>query len=135
MSSNFKFLKENYVSKKDSNTLVAIIEGDKIATMNDFYNHIAKQLRLPAYFGKNLDALFDCLCDFSWLEANNVHVILRGYDSFLSKEQPLKRWDVLVTLNDAADEWKAMKGKDKIKFEIHVEPSHRIKQDLEDAEI
>jgi hypothetical protein len=28
-----------------------------------------------------------------------------------------------------------MKGKDKIKFEIHVEPSQRIKQDLEDAEI
>ena len=135
MSNNYKFLKESYTSKKDKNTEVAILDGKTIATMADFYAQIAKQLHLPSYFGKNLDALFDCLCDFSWLDTNNVHIVLRGYDEFLSKEPRNKRWDILVTFNDAANEWRAMKGKDKIKFEIHVEPSEKIKQDLEDAEV
>ena len=135
MSNNYKFLKESYTSKKDKNTEVAILDGKTIATMADFYTQIAKQLHLPSYFGKNLDALFDCLCDFSWLDTNNVHIVLRGYDEFLSKEPRNKRWDILVTFNDAANEWRAMKGKDKIKFEIHVEPSEKIKQDLEDAEV
>jgi RNAse (barnase) inhibitor barstar len=135
MSNNYKFLKESYTSKKEKHTEVAILDGKTIATMADFYTQIAKQLHLPSYFGKNLDALFDCLCDFSWLDANTVHIVLRGYDEFLSKEPRNKRWDILVTLNDAANEWRAMKGKDKIKFEIHVEPSEKIKQDLEDAEV
>jgi RNAse (barnase) inhibitor barstar len=134
--SNFKILKAPYDNqkKRDSDTVVAFIECNDAATVNDFYSQIQKGLKLPAYFGKNLDALYDCLCDFSWLDAREVHVVLRDYDGFLSKEAKNKRWDILAVLSEAAAEWKAMKGKDKIKFEIYVEPSQRIKQDLEDAE-
>ncbi|MDZ7880362.1 MAG: barstar family protein [Saprospiraceae bacterium] len=134
--SNFKILKAPYdhQKKRDSDTIIAFIECGEAATVNDFYSQIQKGLKLPAYFGKNLDALYDCLCDFSWLDAREVHIILRNYDVFLAKEPKNKRWDILAVLNDAAAEWKAMKGKDKIKLEIYVEPSQRIKQDLEDAE-
>ncbi len=135
MSNNFKLLKENHIGKGDKSVIVAVIDGKAITTMADFYTHIGKQLHLPSYFGKNLDAFFDCLCDFSWLDVNHVQIVLRNYDDFLAKEQPIKRWDLLVVLNDAAQEWKAMKGKDKVKLEIFVEPSERIKKDLEDAEI
>jgi RNAse (barnase) inhibitor barstar len=133
--SNFKILKGSYIQKRDLDTVVAIVDGEKTATLNDMYRQLTKQLKLPSYFGKNLDALYDCLCDFSWLDAREIHIVLRGYDNFLNNEQPLKRWDVLNVLNDTANEWKAMKGKDKIKFEIYIEPSQRIKKDLEDAEI
>ena len=135
--SNFKILKSPYDAhkKRDSDIVVAVIDCADAPTINDFYSQIQKGLKFPAYFGKNLDALYDCLCDFSWLDAREVHVVLRSYDSFLAKEAKNKRWDILAVLNDAASEWKAMKGADKIKFEIHVEPSQRIKQDLEDAEV
>jgi RNAse (barnase) inhibitor barstar len=135
--SNFKILKAPYDAqkKRDSDIVIAVINCADAPTINDFYSQIQKGLKLPAYFGKNLDALYDCLCDFSWLDAKEVHVVLRGYDAFLAKEAKNKRWDILAVLNDAASEWKAMKGADKIKFEIHVEPSQRIKQDLEDAEV
>jgi RNAse (barnase) inhibitor barstar len=134
--SNFKILKAPYDNqkKRDSDTIVAFIECNDAHTTNDFYSQIQKGLKFPTYFGKNLDALYDCLCDFSWLDAREVHIVMRDYDGFLSKEAKNKRWDILAVLNDAAAEWKAMKGKDKIKFEIYVEPSQRIKQDLEDAE-
>ncbi len=135
MSNNFKILKEIHHLKSDKSVIVAVVDGKLIATMNDFYTQIGKQLHLPAYFGKNLDAFYDCLCDFSWLEVNHIQIILRNYDDFLSKEQAIKKWDLLVVLNDAVNEWKAMKGKDKVKLEIMVEPSERIKKDLEDAEL
>ncbi len=135
MSNNFKILKEKFQPKNDKSILVAEIDGKGIATMNDFYAQIGKQLHLPAYFGKNLDAFYDCLCDFSWLDTNHIQIVLKNYDDFLSKEPPLKKWDLLVVFNDAASEWKAMKGKDKVKLEILVEPSESIKKDLEDAEL
>ena len=134
--SNFKILKAAYEPKtRDTDMLIAYIDGSKAETMLDFYQQIQKGLKLPAYFGKNLDALFDCLCDFSWLDAHEIHIVLRGYDLFLSKEPKNERWNILAVLNDAVTEWKGMKGKDKIKLEIYVEPSQRIKQDLDDAEI
>ncbi len=134
--SNFKILKAPYEPKtRAADTVIAIIDGVKAETMLDFYHQIQKGLKLPAYFGKNLDALYDCLCDFSWLDANEIHIVLCGYDLFLSKEPKNERWNLLAVLNDAVAEWKAMKGKDKIKLEIYVEPSQRIKQDLEDAEV
>ena len=135
MSSNFKLIKEAYSQKSDKSNIVAIIDGKTAETLNDFYTQVAKQLQFPSYFAKNLDALYDCLCDFSWLEVNNIHIVLRNYDLFLEKEPRNKRWDVLVVLNDAVNDWKAMKGKDKVKLELHVETSQRIKQDLEDAEV
>ena len=99
------------------------------------YNQIQKGLKLPTYFGKNLDALYDCLCDFSWLDAREIHVVMRDYDAFLSKEPKNNRWNILGVFNDAAMEWKGMKGRDKVKFEIYIEPSQKIKQDLADAEV
>ncbi len=134
--SNFKILKAAYEPKtREADMVIAYIEGSKAETLLDFYQQIQKGLKLPTYFGKNLDALFDCLCDFSWLDAREIHIVLRGYDQFLSKEPKNERWNILAVLNDAVTEWKAMKGKDKIKLEIYVEPSQRIKQDLVDAEV
>jgi RNAse (barnase) inhibitor barstar len=134
--SNFKILKAPYEPKtRDADLVIAYIDGVKAETMLDFYQQIQKGLKLPTYFGKNLDALYDCLCDFSWLDAREIHIVLRGYDHFLSKEPKNQRWNLLAVLNDAVAEWKGMKGKDKIKLEICVEPSQRIKQDLEDAEV
>jgi ribonuclease inhibitor len=130
-----KILKAAYEQKRDLDTVVAYIDGSKAETMADFYNQIQKGLKLPTYFGKNLDALYDCLCDFSWLDAREIHVVMRDYDDFLSKEPKNNRWNILGVFNDAAMEWKGMKGRDKVKFEIYIEPSQKIKQDLADAEV
>lgn len=134
--SNFKILKAPYEPKtRDVDVIIAYIDGAKAETMLDFYHQIQKGLKLPTYFGRNLDGLYDCLCDFSWLDAHEIHIVLRDYDHFLLNEPKNQRWNILAALNDAVAEWKAMKGKDKIKLEIYVEPSQRIAQDLEDAEV
>ena len=74
--SNFKILKAPYDAqkKRDLDTVVAVIDCADAATVNDFYSQIQKGLKFPTYFGKNLDALYDCLCDFSWLDAKEVQI-------------------------------------------------------------
>ena len=40
-----------------------VIHGDSISGWSALYNQIGKDLMLPEWFGRNLDALFDCLTD------------------------------------------------------------------------
>ena len=49
--------------------------ADKPAVLDRF----ADALQFPAWFGRNWDALYDCLVDLSWLAAPGYAVILRGF--------------------------------------------------------
>ena len=40
-----------------------LIDFRRIADMAEFHRYIAEALKFPDYYGKNLDALFDCLTD------------------------------------------------------------------------
>ena len=42
---------------------IIILDGSLMTSREKTYRHIAKELRLPDYFGKNLDALYDLLTD------------------------------------------------------------------------
>ena len=37
------------------------LNGQGIRSLDDFYDELSRQLSLPAYFGRNLDALWDVL--------------------------------------------------------------------------
>ncbi len=43
----------------------ALIDGAIIETREQLHDTLAQQLSLPEYYGRNLDALFDCLTDLS----------------------------------------------------------------------
>lgn len=51
------------------------IDGTRIRTKDDFYDAVASALSFPDWFGRNLDALHDCLRDLSWLPAGE-HVLV-----------------------------------------------------------
>jgi len=38
-----------------------VLDGKKIGSRDDFYDELARRLRLPGHFGRNLDALWDAL--------------------------------------------------------------------------
>lgn len=52
-----------------------IIDGGSIFTSPDFHEAIAAALSFPAHYGKNLDALYDCLTDLS----EGTHLVLRNW--------------------------------------------------------
>ena len=82
-----------------TNTFTIQIDGNKARTLRALYPRIAKAL----VFQKNLDALFDCLCDLSGVEAQYTHVTVHivHASAFLSKEKPEKRAAALQVFQDA----------------------------------
>jgi RNAse (barnase) inhibitor barstar len=77
------------------------IDGAKTRTLRSFYTKIAKQLKFHAEFGRNLDALFDALCDLEGVEAQEVELTIVQSNLFLDKEKAEKRAAALQVLQDA----------------------------------
>jgi len=51
------------------------------------FDALSKALKFPAHFGKNWDALNDCLTDLAWLDSNGWVLILTNGKSFAAKYQ------------------------------------------------
>lgn len=80
---------------------VAQLDGSKALTLRGFYPKVAKKLLFPDYFGKNLDALFDCLCSLEVTGAAEVVLLIRQWELFLSKEKEEKRTAAIQVLLEA----------------------------------
>ncbi len=59
---------------------VYTLKSSHIQDMETFYDEIATVLLLPDHFGRNLDALYDCLSDH---EGDTI--ILAGFDAIEEK--------------------------------------------------
>ena len=52
---------------------------DGVVRKEDLLDRIARALAFPDHFGRNWDALKDCLSDLSWLDAGGHVVIFQEY--------------------------------------------------------
>ncbi len=41
------------------------LSGNKMTSKEALHDYLAEKLELPAHYGKNLDALHDCLCEIA----------------------------------------------------------------------
>jgi RNAse (barnase) inhibitor barstar len=69
---------------------------DKAGTLSAF----AAALSFPDYFGHNLDALYDCLTDLSWLPPGE-HVLIWPGSEALRKAEPKTYLAIRSVLSDA----------------------------------
>lgn len=53
-----------------------IIDGRRMTSVETTHEYLARTLRLPEYYGRNLDALYDCLTDLN----RDVWIILINGD-------------------------------------------------------
>ncbi|ASS64962.1 MULTISPECIES: barstar family protein [unclassified Paenibacillus] len=44
---------------------ILLLDGSKLATIEAFHDALSRGLHFPDYYGRNLDALYDCLTDYS----------------------------------------------------------------------
>ncbi len=86
---------------------ICILDGRKIKDRDMLHDTLALSLKLPDWYGRNLDALLDCLTELQeetyvrmlWEEDLAIH--LKGYEKALKKvlqraseENPKVRWAV-----------------------------------------
>ncbi len=66
---------------------------------------MARALAFPGWFGKNWDALQDCLCDLSWRPAGGYVVLLEQCGEFATYA-PKEFGTALEVFSAAADSWR-----------------------------
>ncbi len=76
---------------------IVVLDGRKMTDRETAHTYIKRKLQLPEYYGKNLDALYDCLCEMS-----GVQIIL----TYVSEmKDNLRRYaDNLLNVFEAAEE-------------------------------
>lgn len=90
---------------------VVAIDGSETPDLETFYDRIAKLLLFPDYFGRNLDALFDCITALEQIDQQEVMLVLEHPELFLSEETPEKRRQLEQILLDATLEENRYDGK------------------------
>ena len=79
---------------------IIILDG-AVMTKRKAYSHIAKEFRLPDYFGKNLDALYDMVMD-NYVNEDTI-IILMNYQKM--KKNLNEYADKIVSVfSDAVEE-------------------------------
>jgi len=70
----------------ENNTRYVFLDGNTCKKMDDCYHTLQQQLSLPAYFGKNLDALEEMLDDLEWVKEKKIKIIISGLASLLQHD-------------------------------------------------
>jgi len=91
----------------ESSTFIGKL-NDEILSVPKLIYDLSSALSFPTYFGKNWDALFDCLCDFHWINERNIVI-------FHSRVPSLSASDLNIyidILKDACLRWTKSNGND-----------------------
>jgi RNAse (barnase) inhibitor barstar len=80
-----------------------VLDGSTLHDKASALDGIAAVMSFPDYFGRNLDALRDCLTDLSWLPAGG-HVLVWQRSAVLRGDDPTAYERIVTVLGQAAAE-------------------------------
>ena len=95
---------------KNTDSIVAqdetqlILNGETLRNMQDVYDFLKRELSFPDYFGNNLDALFDCLCDLPE-DKCPLQMVITNPSDFLINEDKENKEELFCLLNDVQETW------------------------------
>jgi RNAse (barnase) inhibitor barstar len=84
--------------------VVLELDGGKARTLDAFFSLCSESLEFPDYFGRNWQALRDCLADLEWLPAEAYCLVFRNSE-LLFRDEPIERSTFLINLKLVAEEW------------------------------
>ncbi len=118
----------------NEHAIEVVIKGAVVNTLDDLHEQLKEPLKLPGYYGSNLDALYDVLSDLAWLNERPVHIIIYDFDYFLEGETTEKKIQTLLTFTDAGRSWLEMKESDSY-FRLSIQKGNSIEQLLDTCEV
>lgn len=80
-----------------------VLDGTALHDKGSALDGIAAAMSFPDYFGRNLDALRDCLVDLSWLPAG-AHVLVWRHADVLRGDDPAAYERIVTVLDQAVAE-------------------------------
>jgi hypothetical protein len=66
---------------------------------------LSRTLAFPSWFGRNWDALEDCLTDLSWIEAPGLVIVIEGFSTY-AKADPDGFAILLDIFKSSAEYWR-----------------------------
>jgi RNAse (barnase) inhibitor barstar len=82
-----------------------VLRGQNMETIKAFYDELAAVLQFPLYFGRNWDALDECLADLEWLPAEGYVLIFADSPSILKSADAKDIEGFLSLLSRSSNDW------------------------------
>jgi len=102
---------------------IVILDGGAMRDATAFYDELVRGFRLPNYFGRNLNALDECLCDLEWLAGAGFILVVKRAADILRFETSEKLDGFVDVLRRAGREWSQPEGPPRNR---PVKPFHSI---------
>lgn len=88
---------------EDSNNIM--LDGEKMETKSELFDELSSQLEFPDYFGRNWDAVDECLQDLDWFNNYILRIFILNFDFVLSKECYDEKGIFVDCIKSANDFW------------------------------
>jgi hypothetical protein len=85
--------------RSNSKVFVVEIDGNKIASWNDYVSEIQDKFNFPTPCNDSVDRYLDWIRDLQWIEEDDIAIIINNYDEFLNKDPKLKN-EIISDFND-----------------------------------
>jgi len=87
----------------ENNIRYVFLDGNACKKLDACFNVLQEQLSIPAYFGKNLDALEEVLDDLEWVKEEKIKIIISNIASLLENDSTKKKvfLEILHAANNA----------------------------------
>ncbi len=84
---------------------IFILNGRKMQSWSELMLEFEEVMRFPAYFGKNIAALDECLADLEWAPASSYRIVIRAAGAVLAEEAKVDQAYFFKLLNNISLEW------------------------------
>lgn len=98
---------QGLISQKDipDNILLLELDAASMTSLEGLYREFSVVCKFPDYFGKNFNALDECVTDLEWLPADGYLLLIKNSECLLSEESDDTLESLLLILDSAGEEW------------------------------
>jgi RNAse (barnase) inhibitor barstar len=88
-----------------SEFVIKVIDGNKGKSRSDLFSELTNCFEFPSYFGRNWDALDECITDLEWMPGKGYILLLKNADQLLSEDAKESYAIFIDIMKKAGEEW------------------------------